>query len=219
MFSYIIKDYIPIHQNDGWFYEWKLSWPFHKEFLSILEQKHSSTLNHLGHFMHWRLVCGNVMISLEVIGFLTLLVLKLVHYNDVIMSAMASQITSLTIVYSKVYWGADQRKHQSSLTLAFVTVTGEFPTHRASNAENVSIWWCHHDMENKVINIAADDQTLYISSSSEAICWLCKFNSSPLSAVYMHPWIESALVQIMACPLIGAKPLFTPMLGYCQLDP
>ena len=36
------------------------------------------------------------------------------HYNDVIMSAMASQITSLTVVYSTVYSGADQRKHQTS---------------------------------------------------------------------------------------------------------
>ena len=36
------------------------------------------------------------------------------------MSAMASQITSLTIVYSTVYSGADQRKHQSSASLAFV---------------------------------------------------------------------------------------------------
>ena len=43
------------------------------------------------------------------------------HYNDVIMSAMASQITSLTIVYSIVYSGADQRKHQSSTSLAFVS--------------------------------------------------------------------------------------------------
>ena len=42
------------------------------------------------------------------------------HYNDVIMSAMASQITSLTIVYSTVYSGADRRKHQSSVSLAFV---------------------------------------------------------------------------------------------------
>ena len=33
------------------------------------------------------------------------------HYNDVIMSAMASQIISLTIVYSTVYSGEDQRKH------------------------------------------------------------------------------------------------------------
>ena len=37
-----------------------------------------------------------------------------IHYNDVIMSVIASQITSLTIVYSTVYSGTDQRKHQSS---------------------------------------------------------------------------------------------------------
>ena len=37
------------------------------------------------------------------------------HYGDVIMSMIASQITSLMIVYSD----ADQRKHQSSTSLAF----------------------------------------------------------------------------------------------------
>ena len=42
------------------------------------------------------------------------------HYGDVVMGAMASQITSLTIVYSTVYSGTDQRKHQSSASLAFV---------------------------------------------------------------------------------------------------
>ena len=42
------------------------------------------------------------------------------HYNDVIMSAIASHVTSLTIVYSTVYSGVDQRKHQSSASLAFV---------------------------------------------------------------------------------------------------
>ena len=42
------------------------------------------------------------------------------HHNDIIMSAMASQITSLTIVYSIAYLGADQRKHQRSASLAFV---------------------------------------------------------------------------------------------------
>ena len=64
------------------------------------------------------------------------------------MGAMASEITSLTIVYSTVYSGADQRKHQSSASLAFVgnsPVTGEFPAQMASNAENVSIWRRHHD--------------------------------------------------------------------------
>ena len=42
------------------------------------------------------------------------------HYSDVIMSTMASQITSLKIVYTTVYSGTDQRKHQSSPSLVFV---------------------------------------------------------------------------------------------------
>ena len=44
----------------------------------------------------------------------------LYHYDDVIMSAIASQITSLTIVYSTVYTDADISKRQSSASLAFV---------------------------------------------------------------------------------------------------
>ena len=43
-----------------------------------------------------------------------------IHYDDVIMGAIASLITSLTIVNSTVYSDADQRKHQSSASLAFV---------------------------------------------------------------------------------------------------
>ena len=44
-------------------------------------------------------------------------------------------------------------------------------------------------------------------------------SSPPPSAAYMRLGIGSALVQIMACRLFGAKPLSKPMLGYCQLDP
>ena len=50
-----------------------------------------------------------------------------VHYSDVIMGAMASQITRLTIVYPTVYSGADQRKHQSSASLAFVRGIHRWP--------------------------------------------------------------------------------------------
>ena len=71
------------------------------------------------------------------------------HYNDVITSAMASQITSLTIVFfSIVYSGANQRKHQSSASLAFVRwihLSPVFPAQMASNAKIVSIWFRHHD--------------------------------------------------------------------------
>ena len=49
------------------------------------------------------------------------------HYSDVIMRAIASQITSLTIVHSTVYSGADQRKIQSSASLAFVRGIHRWP--------------------------------------------------------------------------------------------
>ena len=42
------------------------------------------------------------------------------HCDDDIMGAIASQITSLAIVYSTVYSGADQRKHPSFASLTFV---------------------------------------------------------------------------------------------------
>ena len=43
------------------------------------------------------------------------------------MGAMASQISSLTIVYSTVYSAADQRKHQSFASLAFVLGIHRWP--------------------------------------------------------------------------------------------
>ena len=73
--------------------------------------------------------------------------LKLHNYSDVIIGAMASQMTSLTIVYSTVYSGADQRTSKlcvTGLCAGNSPVTDEFPAQMASNAENVSIWWRHH---------------------------------------------------------------------------
>ena len=45
---------------------------------------------------------------------------QLGHYGDAIMGTISSQVTNLTIVYSIVHSDADQRKHQSSASLAFV---------------------------------------------------------------------------------------------------
>ena len=59
--------------------------------------------------------------------YLTLVCILQSHYNDVIMSAMASQITNLIIIYSTVYSGADQRKHQISASLAFVRGIHRWP--------------------------------------------------------------------------------------------
>ena len=54
-------------------------------------------------------------------------IIYILHQSDVIMSMMASQITSLMIVNSTVYSGADQRKHQSSTSLAFVWRIHQWP--------------------------------------------------------------------------------------------
>ena len=51
------------------------------------------------------------------------------HYSGVVMSVMASKITSLTIVYSIVYSGIDDRKHQSSASLAIVREIHRWPVH------------------------------------------------------------------------------------------
>ena len=62
------------------------------------------------------------------------------------MSAMASQITGVSIVYSIVYLGADQREQQSYVS-PFVGGNHRWPVNspqRVSNTENVSIWWRHH---------------------------------------------------------------------------
>ena len=66
------------------------------------------------------------------------------HYNDVMMSTMASQITSLTIVYLTIY---SRRKSKETSKLCVTglcegnsPVTGEFPAQRASNVEIVSIY-------------------------------------------------------------------------------
>ena len=61
---------------------------------------------------------------------------------------IASQITILTIVYSTVYPGADKKKTSklrvTGLCAGNSPVTGVFPAQMASNAENVPIWWRHH---------------------------------------------------------------------------
>ena len=83
------------------------------------------------------------------------------HYCDAIMISIASQITSLTIVYSCVYSGVDKRKHQSSASLAFVCGIHRWPVNSPpqspSNAENVSISWCHH-VSSKCCSVSSQHQ-------------------------------------------------------------
>ena len=63
------------------------------------------------------------------------------------MGTIASQITSLTIVYSTLYSDGSKKiskLHVTGLCAENSPGTGELPAQMASNAENVSIWWRHH---------------------------------------------------------------------------
>ena len=67
------------------------------------------------------------------------------HYCDVIMGPMASQIISLTIVYSTVHSGADQGKHQSSASLAFAWGIHRWPVNSSGWGGLLWVIWRRSD--------------------------------------------------------------------------
>ena len=70
-------------------------------FLSLLNNEMAKMINMLPRIIQLTPTTGTIYIYIIYI-----------HYSDTIMGAMASQITSLTNVYTTVYSGSDQRKHQ-----------------------------------------------------------------------------------------------------------
>ena len=119
-----------------------------------IESEHSNNLNNIRKTLAFYIMY--VIKSKKTVCWLKLVMairiikvtsLNLEHYSDVIMSMMASQITSLSIVYSTLCSGPKKtsKLHVTGLCEVNSPVTGEFPAQRASNVENVSIWWCHHE--------------------------------------------------------------------------
>ena len=70
-----------------------------------------------------------------------------VHYSDVIIGTMMSEITSLMFIYSTVYSGWEFKETSklrvTGLCAGNSPVTGEFRAQMTSNAENVAIWYIH----------------------------------------------------------------------------
>ena len=90
----------------------------------------------------------------------------ILHYIDVIMTTMASQITS-TRLFNQSFIQAQIKENIKAprrwpLCGEF-TATGEFPAQRASNAENVSIWRRYHVL---MYTYPLCEQALVIYSSS-----------------------------------------------------
>ena len=95
--------------------------------------------------------------------------LSRVHYSNVIMSGMASYITSASIVCWTVRSGTDQRKHKNYASLAFVRGIHLWPVDSPRKGQvtqkNVSIWWRH---DAKVVSCAS----IHLLQIVGAIC--CK---------------------------------------------
>ena len=121
------------------------------------------------------------------------------------MTTMASQSTSLTVVYSTLYSDTDQRKHQSSASLAFVwgmhrTGTGEFPAQRTSYAGMYPF--------DDVIMLIKEWVTMMRQVVLQA--WIYKPMESPGAC-----WCLSMTIQLdhhCACCVLGIKPLHEQML-------
>ena len=135
------------------------------------------------------------------------------------MDAMASRVTILTIVYSTIYSGADQRKRQSSASLAFVRGIHRWPGQRASNAENVSIWWRHHEEKKRLcwIPIAIlSTGTIFMSRKYVRSWWrhqmetffallaICAGNSpAPVNCPHKGQWCGALMLYLVCARING----------------
>ena len=103
-----------------------------------------------------------------------LMLLSAKHYNDVTMGAIASQITSLTIVYSTVYSDADQRKHQSSVSLALCEGIHRWPVNSAHKGPVTRKIFPFHDVIMDNLSVTWNLQNIkYFAFHIESIWCVC----------------------------------------------
>ena len=110
------------------------------------------------------------------------------HYSEVIMCMMVSQITCVLIACSIVCSGADQRKHQSSMSLAFVRAIHWWPVNVPHKGP---VTW-------KIFPF--DDNIIMISQSNKQ---------------YFIPWLSSSLGKQSNLKLFSKCLLFTYHYDIC----
>ena len=127
------------------------------------------------------------------------------HYNDVIMIAMASQITGFSIVCLTACSGADQRKHQSSASLAFVRGIHRWPVDSPHERPVTMKMFPFDDV------IMLRWYRLFKPSSektghrlSHCCCWPCDVTGHGISSHGIDPMLQEYLI----CPcLVHSHPV------------
>ena len=128
---------------------------------------------------------------------------KTVHYSDVIMGTMASQITSLLIVYSTVYSSADQRKHQSSTSLAFVRGIHRWPvnspdkrpvTRKMFPFDDIIMWLLDRQYQNGTLQWCRISIMASLITGNYAVCSTGRFsqvcNKESIKATDYWPFVR-----------------------------
>ena len=137
------------------------------------------------------------------------------------MSAMSSLITSLTIVYSNVYSGADQRKHQSSASLAFVRVIHRWPVNSPHKGPVMRKMFPFDDVI-MIQAISLNSDKLFITSNPARKTYTFPLppQSTPVTSgikfwylyqkVNMYPWtsLDNKCNSLSCCTSQSSMPLF-----------
>ena len=124
-----------------------------------------------------------------------------VHYSDVIMSAMASQITGVLIVCLNVCSVADKRRHQSSMSLAFVRGIHRWlvnsPHKGPVTWKMFPFWWRHHGMKIIWWNGPQEIKATKSEESRPTVPWKGR-NESPLIDIHsLIKAVHKSVIDIM----------------------
>ena len=130
------------------------------------------------------------------------------------MGAIASQITSLAIVYSIVYSDADQSKKTPKLRVTGLCAgnspgTGEFPAQMGSYAENVSISWRHHG--NMHLNYHC------IRQVPMEWCLVCDISPYAIDQSFLYARLKNGRITPWQCPSVcpSVRPRFPDFSSSC----
>ena len=120
-----------------------------------------------------------------------MLILTHQHYSDVTVSAMTSQITGVSIIFSTVCSCADQRKHQSSASLAFVRGIHQSPVDSPDKGQQrgfISIWWRHNDTLRVCFVVCAGSVIQVFSYNDPLKCYM--IYSRTMTQIKARLWIR-----------------------------
>ena len=105
----------------------------------------------------------------------------------------------------------------TGLCEGYSLVTGEFPSQRASNSENVSIWWCHHAIHenpqnSSMLKVHLWHEFQYILIAENRLLWY--MNRTPFQTTTSWNQLHSVIdimcrsVAIYNVPIMLQLPLF-----------